>query len=432
MSPIEIGFIGVGILFLLLFAGIPIGFAMGVVGIGGVIYLAGVGAAFGMLRTVAYTTFSNYGLTVIPLFLLMGQICYFAGISAMLYHSVYTWLGHLRGGLAMATIGACAGFAAVSGSSTATVATMGTVALPEMRRYNYSPQLATGCIAAGGGLGILIPPSVILIVYGLLVEEAIGELFIAGIFPGLCQAFIFMAIIYLLCRLNPALGPKGPATSFRDKVVSLKDSWIVVVLFIIVMGGIYLGIFSPTEAAAVGAFGALIFALARRKLNWQSFTSSLLEAGKTTAMIFLIVLGANFLGYFLAITRLPQELVNLVTGLTTNTYVVMVLIIFMYAILGCFMEGLSMMLLTIPIIFPLVTAMGFDPIWFGVMIVLVFEMGLITPPVGINVFVIAGIAQDTPMYTIFRGIIPFFIGDICLVALVVIFPNIVLFLPNLM
>ena len=432
MTPLVIGYIGIAILIILLFSGIHIGVVMGLVGFLGMAYISGWGAGLGVLKTVPLTTFANYGLSVVPLFILMGSLCFHAGISKDLYDTVHSWLGHLRGGLAMATVGACAGFAAVSGSSLATAATMGTVALPEMKRYKYSQALATGCVAAGGTLGILIPPSVPLIIYGILTQQSIGKLFLAGIIPGVLQAAFYMAVIHILCRRNPLLGPPGPKTSLREKILSLKNTWVVLILFVGIIGGIYLGIFSPTEAAGVGACGALIFAIAMRRLRLSNFKDSLVETTKTTAMIFVIFLGAMILGYFLAATRLPFEIASLVGGLSINRYVILLLILVVYLFLGCIMDSLAMILLTVPIFFPLITALGFDPIWFGIIIVRVTEIGLITPPVGLNVFVIKGIAKDVPMYAIFRGILPFLLADICHVGLLIALPQIVLLLPGLM
>ena len=385
-----------------------------------------------VLKTVPYTTFSNYGLSVVPLFILMGIVCFHAGISKDLYESVHKWLGHLRGGLAMATVGACASFAAVSGSSLATAATMGTVALPEMKRYKYDPALATGCIAAGGSIGILIPPSVPLIIYGILANQSVGKLFIAGFIPGILEALFYIITIAILCRFRPEIGPPGPKTSFLEKVVSLKATWGVLLLFVIVIGGIYLGIFSPTEAAGVGACGACLFALARRRLNWSNFKASLLGAVRTTSMIFVILLGAMILGYFLAATRLPFELATIIGGLPVNRYVILILILVIFILLGCVMDSLAIIILTVPIFYPLTEALGFDPIWFGILVVRAAEIGLITPPVGMNVFIIKGIAKDVPMFTIFRGIFPFIMADLCHVALILSVPQVALFLPNLM
>lgn len=432
MTSLAIGYIGIAALIILLFSGIHIGAVMGLIGFLGMAYISGWGAGLGVLKTVPFTTFANYGLSVVPLFILMGSLCFHAGISKDLYDTVHSWLGHLRGGLAMATVGACAGFAAVSGSSLATAATMGTVALPEMKRYKYSQALATGCVAAGGTLGILIPPSVPLIIYGILTQQSIGKLFLAGIIPGVLQAAFYMSVIHILCWRNPLLGPPGPKTSLREKILSLKNTWVVVILFVGIIGGIYLGIFSPTEAAGVGACGAFIFAIAMRRLKWSNFRDSLVDTTKTTGMIFVIFLGAMILGYFLAATRLPFGIASFVSGLSINRYVILLLILLVYLFLGCIMDSLAMILLTVPIFFPLITALGFDPIWFGIIIVRVTEIGLITPPVGLNVFVIKGIAKDVPMYTIFRGIIPFLLADILHVGLLIAVPQIALVLPSLM
>jgi C4-dicarboxylate transporter DctM subunit len=432
MTPLTIGYIGIGLLVVLLFSGIHIGVVMGAVGFLGIACISGWAAGLIVLKTVPFTTFANYSMSVVPLFILMGGFCFYAGISKELYDTVHKWLGHLRGGLAMATVGACAAFAAVSGSSLATAATMGTVALPEMRRYKYDPALAAGCIAAGGSIGILIPPSVPLIIYGILANQSIGKLFIAGIIPGVLEAIFYIITIYILCRLNPARGPSGSKTGFMEKITSLKATWGVLLLFIIVIGGIYFGIFSPTEAAGVGACGACIFAMVRRRLGWPNFKASVVGTVKTTSMIFVIFLGAMILGYFLAVTRLPFELADFVGGLPVNRYVILGLILAVYFVLGCIMDSLAMILLTVPIFYPLITALGFDPIWFGIIIVRAAEIGLITPPVGLNVFVIKGITKEIPMYTIFRGIIPFIIADICHVILLVIVPQVATFLPGLM
>jgi C4-dicarboxylate transporter DctM subunit len=431
MTPIEVGYLGIALLIILLFSGIHIGIAMGVVGILGIAFTTSLGAGLMVLRTVPFTTFANYGLSVIPLFLLMGIICFYAGISKDLYEAVHKWLGHLRGGLAMATVGACAAFAAVSGSSLATAATMGTVALPEMKRYKYDPALATGCIAAGGTMGILIPPSVPLIIYGVLANQSIGKLFIAGFVPGVLEAVFYIITIAILCRLNPQMGPPGPRVGFLDKVASLKKTWGVLLLFVLVIGGIYFGIFSPTEAAGVGACGACIFALCRRRLSWSNFCDSLVSSVKNTSMIFVILLGAMILGYFLATTRLTFELAETIGGLPLNRYIILIVILLIYILLGCVMDSLAMIILTIPIFYPLIETLGFDPIWFGILVVRSAEIGLITPPVGMNVFVIKGVT-NVPMYTIFRGIVPFLIADLCHVTLLLAVPQIATFLPSLM
>jgi len=432
MTPVEIGFIAIGVLVIFLFLGMPIGFIMGLLGFIGFAYLSSWGGALGLLRSVPYSTVADYGLSVIPLFVLMGSFCYFAGLSKDLYDTAHSWLGQLPGGLSMTTVGACAGFAAISGSSIATAATMGTVALPEMKRYNYDPALATGSVAAGGTIGILIPPSVALVVYGIITEQSIGKLFLAGFIPGVLEAVFYMLTIYIICKLNPRMGPSAPKTSFLQKVGSLKNTWIVLALFALVIGGIYMGVFSPTEAGGVGAFGAFLFAVARRKLGWQEFKQSLVETSKTTAMVFTILVGAMFLSYFLAVTRLPNELAGMIYGLQLNRYIILTGILILYVILGCFLDPMAMIMITLPIFVPLITSMDFSLIWFGILVVRVSEIGMITPPVGLNVYIIKGVAKDIPMQTIFKGIIPFLIADICHVALLVAVPSLSLLLPSLM
>lgn len=432
MTAVTAGLIGIVVLFLLLFSRMYIGIAMALVGLIGFACIRGFENALGLVQIVPYGVFSSYAMIVLPLFILMGQFAFYSGLSKDLYDTVHNWLGRLRGGLAMATVGACAFFAAVSGSSLATAATIGTVALPEMKRYGYDDKLATGAIAAGGTLGIMIPPSVTLVIYGLTVEQSIGKLFLAGFIPGILQAIFYMITIYVLTKRNPALGPPGPATSFKEKIVSLKNTWVVLVLFVLIIGGLYLGVFSPTEAAGVGAFGAFVFALARRRLKWQNFKDSLLETISTTGMVFLIMVGATLLTYFLSVSRLPAELSNTVLGLGVNRYIVLFFILLVYLILGCLMDPISMMLITLPIFYPLIVKAGFDPIWFGIMVTRMAEIGNITPPVGVNVFVIKGIAKDVEMYTIFRGIIPFLISDLFHVALLIVVPEIATFLPSSM
>jgi tripartite ATP-independent transporter DctM subunit len=432
MTPVIIGYIAIALLVILIFSGVHIGLAMGVIGFLGIVYINSLGAGLMVLRTVPFTTFSNYGLSVIPLFILMGVICFHAGISRELYVGVHKWLGHLKGGLAMASVGACAFFAAVSGSSLATAATMGTVALPEMRRYKYDDSLATGAIAAGGTMGILIPPSVPLVIYGILTNQSIGKLFLAGFIPGILEAVFYIITIAILCRFKPDWGPPGPKTRFVDKVGAIKSTWAVLILFPLVIGGIYLGVFSPTEAAGVGACGAFIIAMIRRRLSWSNLKNGLIETVKTTSMIFIILLGAMILGYFLAVTRLPFELAEMAEGLPVSRYVILIFVMVIFLFLGCVMDSLAIIILTVPIFFPLIDKLGFDAIWFGILVVRAAEIGLITPPVGLNVFIIKGIAKDVPMYTIFRGIVPFLIADLFEVALLMAVPQISLFLPSLM
>jgi C4-dicarboxylate transporter DctM subunit len=432
VDPSIIGMLGIVGLFVLLSAGMYIGMAMLLVGFLGYCLIMGVSAGLGLLSLVPYSAGSSYMLTVIPLFVLMGQFAYLSGISSDIYKSVYCWLGSLPGGLSMATVMGCAGFGAVSGSSLATAATMGTVAIPEMKRYRYDPKLATGCVAAGGTLGILIPPSLGFVIYGIIAEQSIGKLFMAGILPGILLAGLFVLTIFLQCKIKPAMGPPGESTSFRERIISLVGIWGMLVLFLLVMGGIYLGVFTPTEAAGVGAFGAFLIALFKGKLNYQNIMKSLLETGKTTAMLFMIIIGAEILSKFLGATMLPMKLAEYVAGLPLNRYIILTFIIFTYLILGCVMDCVAIMILTTPIIFPVVSALGFDPIWYGVIMVVVLEVGLITPPVGMNVFVIRSVSGDIEIGTIFAGILPFLGACIVAVILLVLFPEIALFVPGLM
>lgn len=431
MSPVETGIVGIVVLIVLLFSGMHIGVGMGLIGFLGFAYLSGFNSALGVLKTVPYSTFSQFDLSVIPLFILMGAFAFNAGLSEDLYRAVYKWLGHLRGGLAMATVGACACFAAISGSSLATAATLGSVALPEMKKYNYDPALATGAVAAGGTIGILIPPSVILVIYGIITELSIGKLFLAGFIPGILEAIFYMITISILTKINPSLGPKGPKTTMAEKFIALSKTWEVFFLFLLVIGGIYLGVFTPNEAAGVGAFGAFIFGLLRKKIKWKNFKESFIDTGKTTGMIFLIIFGAMLLGYFLSVAKLPAELARFVSELPVNRYVILIMILIVFLLLGCIMDSMAIVLLTVPIFYPLILKLGFDPIWFGILVTRMTEIGLITPPVGLNVYIIKGIS-DVPMGTIFKGITPFLIADLCEVALLIAVPEISLFLPSLM
>ena len=432
MNPTTVGLIGIVVLILLLFLRMPVGLVMALVGFGGFAFLTSLEGAFGILRSVPFGTAANYDLSVLPLFLLMGSFAYYSGMSEGLFRSAHKWFGELPGGLAVATIVGCAGFAAVSGSTLATAATMGMIALPEMKKYRYDSALATGAVASGGSLGILIPPSSILIIYGVLTEQSIEKLFIAGVVPGLLLALLFVVSIGVRVALNHGLGPPGPKTGFVEKLVSLRDCWGVASLFIFIMGGLYLGIFTPTEAAGVGAFGAFVFALLKKRLSKADFVAALSETMCTTAMVFVIVIGAMIFGYFLAISRLPYELAAFVSTLPVSSYVILTGILIVYLFLGCVMDTLAMVILTVPIFYPVIVKLGFDPIWFGIVMVLVSEMGVITPPVGLNVYVIHGVAKEVPLFTIFRGILPFLCMMILCLILVILFPQIVTFLPDLM
>lgn len=432
MDPLTIGFVGVILLFVLLFVGMPLGLAFVLIGTVGYGLAFNWPGALSVVRTVAYTTFSDYGFIVIPLFILMGSLAYATRMSEDLYDSAHGLFGRLRGGLAMATVAACAAFASISGTSVATAATMGKVAYPEMQRYKYDPRLSTACICAGGTIGILIPPSIIFIIYGIIAEQSIGKLYMAGFIPGILQTIVFIVTIAILCRLNPNMGPPGPSTTFKQKMVALSRSWPVIIVFVVVLGGIYLGWFSANEAAGAGAFLVFILGILLKRLSWKGFKDSLLDATQTTAMIFIIVTGALIFGYFLTITGVSTNIAEAMGRLPVSKHFIFAVILIFYLILGCIMDSMSMVLITVPIFYPLTQTLGFDPIWFGVIIVMVVEMGLITPPVGMVVFVIKGIVGDVPMFTIFRGLVPFLLADIFMVILLAVFPQIALFLPSTM
>ena len=432
MSLSTTGIIGIIVLVVLLYSKMPVGFAMGFLGLIGFSYVVNFDAGLSLLARDVWNVFSSYNLTVIPLFVFMGQIAFHAGISRRLYDSAYVLLGHRRGGLAMTTVGACAAFSAICGSTNATAATMATVALPEMKRYGYDMGLATGTVAAAGSLGILIPPSVIFIVYGILTEQSIGKLFAAGILPGILLCLLFLLTIHLRVMKNPSLAPPGPKSSFRKKFRSFAGILEVLILFALVMGGIFFGLFTPTEAAAVGAFMTLLIAIIRRQLYWKAFIQSLADTTKISCMIMVIVTGAVIFGHFMAITRIPYLLADYVSSLPLPPHAIIGVIILVYLIGGCFMDALAMIMLTIPIFFPVVQSLGFDPIWFGVVIVLITEMGVITPPVGINVYVVYGVAKDVPLEKIFRGVFPMLIALLVCNLLLILFPQIALWLPGLM
>jgi tripartite ATP-independent transporter DctM subunit len=432
MSPELIGILGIVLMFIFLALRMYIGMAMALIGFLGLCKIVGLDAGISILGITPLAEGSSYTLSVIPLFVLMGQFAFISGISTDIYKTVYAWMGGFRGGLAMATVLACAGFAAVCGSSLATGATMGMVAIPEMQKYRYDSRLSTGCVAAGGTLGILIPPSIGFVIYGILTEESIGKLFMAGFLPGILLAGLFIGAVYIQCRLDPEMGPPGPGTTWKQKIRSLGGTWGMLLLFIIVMGGIYLGVFTPTEAAGVGAFGAFLFALFKGKLNFKGLIQCLLDTGKTTAMIFLIIIGANIFSTFLGLARLPMGLADFIAGLALPKMLILAGIVLIYVLLGCVMDCYAIMILTVPIIFPVIEALEFDPIWFGVLMVIVLEVGLITPPVGLNVFVLKAAAPDVPLTTIFRGIWPFLIAALMAIVIITMFPQIALFIPSLM
>lgn len=432
MTPTAAALISVVLLVLLFLMRMPVAYAMALVGLLGFSYLISVGSGLSLLARDFWALFSSYSLSVVPMFIFMGTTAFYSGMSGKLFVVAFKFLGHLRGGLCLAAIFACAGFGAICGSTNAAAAAMGKVTLPEMKKYHYAASLATGCVASAGTLAILIPPSTILIIYGILTEVSIGKLFAAGILPGLLLTTLFAIAVYVVCWLKPALAPRGAKATWKERVASLPGVIGVVLLFIFVMAGLFLGWFTPTEAGAAGACGAVIIGLLGRTLTWRGFLDSLADTTRISAMVFLIVTGGTLYGHFLAITRLPSELSVWVGGLPMSPNAIMGLIIFGYIIGGCFMDALAMITFTIPILYPVVVALGFDPIWFGVIIVLVCEMGAISPPLGINVYVLKGVAPDVPMETIFKGIVPFLIALIVCTAILLAFPQIILFLPSFM
>jgi tripartite ATP-independent transporter DctM subunit len=432
MTPTLAGILGFLALFFLLAIRMPIGMAMLVVGGGGIAILNSPDAALNVMGSFPFSYSAVFTLSVIPLFVLMGAFASVSGMGQDMYRTAYTWVGHKRGGLAAATIMACAGFAALSGSSIAAAATMGKVSLPEMERYKYDPGLATGSIAAGGTLGILIPPSTVLIVYALLTEQSVGRLFLAGFLPGLLLTLLFVATVFIVAIMNPMAGPPGEKVPMRERFKVLMNSGALVFVVLIVIGGIYAGVFTVTEAAAVGAGLTFLHALWSRRLTIAKFFEALLDTIKTTAMVFFILIGAHFFAPFLALTRIPVNLADAVGDLAIPALAVLLVIIVVYIALGTFMEGFAMMVLTVPIVLPIIVELGYDPIWFGIIMVLVLEMGLISPPVGMNVFVVKGVAPHVPLGQIYRGILPFWFAMAVCVGLLIAFPQIALFLPDTM
>jgi C4-dicarboxylate transporter, DctM subunit len=432
--------IGFGAVLVLVMLRMPIALSMGIVGLLGYAEMRGFRASISMVSRLIIDTAQDYGLSVVPLFILMGLFVNKGGLSRELYQVSYSFLGHMRGGLAMATIVACAGFSAICGSSLATAATMSKVAMPQMRKYKYADSLSTASIAAGGTLGILIPPSVILVIYGLLTETSIGKLFIAGIIPGLLGVLFYLAAVKFTIMRDPAAGPAGERVSWRERLVAIKGVWAVLLLFFLVIGGLY-GIldfwpinltFSPTEAAGMGAAGAFLIALSRRTLTFKGVVEVLIETAHTSASLFTVLIGAWVFSNFVNLAGLPESLRALVSSTGLGPMSVLLMILAVYIVLGCVFESLSMLLLTVPIFFPLVTSLGFDPVWFGIIVVVVTEISLITPPVGLNVFVLKGVVGDVTTGTIFRGVTPFWMVDILRLALLVFVPWLVLVLPNSM
>jgi C4-dicarboxylate transporter, DctM subunit len=431
MSTDAVAVTGFIALFALMLLRVPVGIAMGTVGVLGFGYMIGdIGPALKLLSQSPIRTATDAEFAVIPLFLLMGAFASASGMSRELFRASNTFLGHLRGGLGIATIAACGGFAAICGSSVATAATFSKVAYPEMRKYGYPQSFATGVIAAGGSLGIMIPPSTVFAVYGLITEQDIGKLFIAGIIPGLLAVGMYIATINIIAFVRPGFLPATPRHSWAERIAAVRDVWAVVLLFVFIIGGLYGGLFTATEAAGMGAAGAFIISVLRGKLSCEDFWRCLVESLRTTAAVFTILIGALIFGYFLTITQTPQKITEFLTGLGLGPYGVLVLIMLMYLALGCIMDAMAMIILTIPIIFPVIKALGFDPIWFGVIIVMTVELGLIHPPVGMNVFVIKSVIKDVKLSTVFYGVMPFVLTDILRLAILIALPVLATWLPS--
>jgi len=431
MDPVNVGIIGIILLVFLFLLRVPVAFAMALVGFLGFSYLSSFKAGLKLLSRDIFEQFSSFPLSAIPMFILMGSFAFASGIGKRLYDTAHTILGSLRGGLTMATVVACGFFAAICGSTAATAATIGKIALPEMKRFNYNDTLATGCLASAGTLGILIPPSTIFLVYGIMTEQSIGKLFVAGIIPGIILTILFIIVVWLICLRNPLAGPPGPSTNFKEKLYSLGGIIEALFLFGLVIGGLFFGWFTPTQAGGIGAAGALVIGLIRRQLKWQTFIECTKDGLRTSCMILCIIACATIFGHFMAVSTIPFVLADWVGGLPLHPMAIMGIIIFIYLIGGCFMDSMALVVLTVPVIYPVVVRLGFDPIWFGVIIVLVSEMGVITPPVGVNVYVIKGIAPEIPLETIFKGIFPFLVAIIVNAGILMIFPKLALILPGL-
>lgn len=430
MSPIVIGIIGFVLLFVLLAFGVPIGAGMALMGFCGIGMLISDTAAFTKLAIVPFQTVTDYSLAVLPLFILMAQVVFVSGMGRDLFNVASKWLGHQKGGVAIAAVAGSAVFAAVSASSIATATTMGLVSIPEMKRLKYNPALATGAVAAGGTMGVLIPPSGALIIYGILTEVSIGKLFVAGIIPGILEALMYMAVIALVCHIKPQYGPPAPKASFTEKLKSLRGCCEIFVLIVFVLAGLIIGWFTPTEAGAVGAFGAIVMCTLRGRLDWEKFKQAIAGTMKTTGMIYGILIGALIFNYFIAATTIPYALSEFISNLALPPLVILIIVLALYFFLGCFLDVAAMTVLTIPVFFPMVIHLGFNPIWFGIIFVRMAEIAMITPPIGMNTFVIAGVAKEMgiDMETVFRGIIPFLLADFLHLTLLIAIPSITLFL----
>jgi tripartite ATP-independent transporter DctM subunit len=431
MSEVVIGILGLAVVLLLFLTGIELGFAMALVGFLGFSYIVSVKAGLNLLAKDVFDVFANYGFTVIPLFVLMGQVAFNAGIAKRLYDSAYKFIGHVPGGLAMATVGGATAFKAICGSSPATAATFASVAVPEMDRYDYDKKLSTGIVATVGTLGILIPPSVTLIVFGIITEQSIGRLFLAGIIPGLIIAFFFVCIIYGWCKINPSLGPKGERSTWKARIGSLPEVIWVVVIFLLVIVGLMRGFFTPTEAGSVGTFAVLLLTVFKRDMNWKGYLKSVAESLRTACMVLMLIAGSTILGHFLAVTKIPMIAADWIIQLPFHKYTVMVLIALIYLVGGSFIDDLAFMVLATPIFYPVIIKMGFDPIWFGMIIGITVMIGVVIPPVAINVFVVKNITK-VPFGVIYKGVYPFLISLVVCAALLFLFPQLATFLPSVL
>ncbi len=433
MSLAVVGMLGIVILLLMLFfLGMPVGFAMGLVGFAGFCYVISFKAGLNMVASVLWDTFSKYGLTVIPLFIFMGQVAFYSGVNEKLYNAAYKWIGHIRGGVAMATVMACAAFAAICGSNAATAATMTTVALPQMNKFKYNPKLSTGAIACGSTLGVVIPPSVVLIIIGLSTEQSIAKLFYGGIGAGVILALLLMASIYIICVIHPDWGPVGPGSTFAEKIKAVSGAFEMILLFSSVMLGLYFGFFTPAEAGAVGTLCALLISTVQRRLSLKGFIASITDTLKISCMVITIVAGAMIFGRFLAVTRIPFDIASWVVNLPVSGTVIMGIIFAIYIVGGAVMDALALLLITIPIFFPVAQQLGYDPIWFGVTITIVTMLGAVTPPVGATTYVVGGMAKDVPLEDVFKGVAYFLPAYILSIVILMLFPALVLYLPRLL
>jgi tripartite ATP-independent transporter DctM subunit len=431
MDFIFYGVLGIFVLLVLFFLRIPVSYALAMVGILGYALLTSFDAALTLLSRDLYGVFSSYGLALVPLFIFMGFLAYYAGVSKRLYDMAYKLTSGIKGGLAMGTVVACTAFGAVCGSTTATAATIGSIAIPEMKRYRYGNKLSAGAVAAGSGLGILMPPSVVFIIYGILTQVSIGKLFLAGIVPAILITILFCIAIFFYSLIFPKQAPKGDSYTLKQRIKSIKEVWETLLIFSLVMGGMFFGFFTPTRAGAVGSFLLLIIVVLQKKLTWKNFVNAIYDTLNVSCMVIMLVAGATIFGHFLALSRISMEMANFVTSLNWPGWAIISVICFIYLVAGCFIDALALVTLTIPIFFPIILNLGYDPVWFGVIIVLITQMGIITPPVGVNVYIVKGLSPHITLEEVFAGIVPFLIALIIGTLIIIAFPKICLFLPEM-